>query len=52
MTLAYELIGYVFFVVAALIPIANPFSTAPIFITLIADLSGQERRRTATLACI
>lgn len=51
MSLIYDLIGYVFLVIAALIPIANPFSTAPVFITLTSSLSRQERHRTATLAC-
>ena len=51
MSLTYELIGYVFLVVAALIPIANPFSTAPIFVTLTAGLSQEERRHTAARAC-
>ncbi len=50
-SLIYDLIGYVFLVIAALIPIANPFSTAPVFITLTSSLSRQERHRTATLAC-
>jgi len=52
MSLAYDLVGFVLLVVAALIPIANPFSTAPVFITLTSSLSQQERRRTATLACV
>ena len=51
MSLTYELIGYVLLVIAALIPIANPFSTAPIFVTLTAGFSEKERRRTATRAC-
>ena len=51
MSLTYDLIGYVFLVVAALIPIANPFSTAPIFVALTAGLSEKERRHTATRAC-
>ena len=51
MSLTYELIGYVFLVVAALIPIANPFSTAPLFVTLTAGLSQEERHQTATRAC-
>ena len=51
MSLIYDLIGYVLLVIAALIPIANPFSTAPVFITLTSSLSRQERHHTATLAC-
>lgn len=50
-SLTYELIGYVFLVVGALIPIANPFSTAPVFVTLTAGFSREERHRTATRAC-
>lgn len=51
MSLTYELVGYVVLVIAALIPIANPFSTAPVFISLTSGLTQKERRRTATLAC-
>lgn len=52
LAVAQELIGYVFLVIAALIPIANPFSTAPVFIALTSTLDRQARRRTATLSCL
>lgn len=42
MSLAYELVGYVVLVIAALIPIANPFSTAPVFISLTSGLTQKE----------
>ena len=52
MTLAYELIGAVLIVISGLIPIANPFSTAPVFTTLTSGFDRRTRYRTAKLACI
>jgi len=51
MGMATELIGFVFLVMAGIIPIANPFSTAPLFLSMTADFDKSERRKTATLAC-
>ncbi len=52
MEYAEELISYVLLVIGALIPIANPFSTAPMFLSLTASFDKAERRKTATLACL
>ncbi len=52
MSLAIELFGYVFSVVLGIVPIVNPFSTAPVFIAMTAHVSSDERHKTATLACI
>jgi multiple antibiotic resistance protein len=49
---AQELVTYVLLVIGALIPIANPFSTAPMFLSLTANFDKHERRKTATLACL
>jgi multiple antibiotic resistance protein len=38
-------------VVGALIPIANPFSTAPMFLSLTANFDKAERKRAAKLSC-
>lgn len=35
-----------------IVPIINPFSTAPVFISMTAHVDKKERRKTATLACI
>ncbi len=51
MSVPLELFGYISLVVLGIVPIINPFSTAPIFISMTANMSGGERRKTATLAC-
>ena len=38
--------------VSSLLPIMNPFSTAPLFISLTADFDAQKRNRQALLGCI
>ncbi len=52
MSIAYELIGDVLLVIAGIIPIANPFSTAPVFTTMTSGFDQHARHRTAKLACI
>jgi multiple antibiotic resistance protein len=52
MELTTELFGYVFLVVGTLIPIANPFSTAPMFLSLTANFEKSERKRAAKLSCM
>jgi len=47
-----ELIEYVFLVVAGILPIANPFSTAPLFISLTARLTHAEQKAQANRACL
>jgi len=43
-------VNYILLVIAALIPIANPFSTAPLFISMTSDLSKADRNQIALLA--
>ena len=52
MALALDLVGYVFIVVLGIVPIVNPFSTAPVFISMTAHVSSKERHMTATMACL
>ena len=47
----WEVADYVVFVVLGLLPIANPFSTAPVFLTLTGGFSTEERARLARLTC-
>jgi len=46
-----ELIGFIFLVVAGLLPIANPFSTAPLFASLTAKMKPAEQISQANRAC-
>src|SRR5690349_19894034 len=39
----------VLFTLAALLPIVNPFGSAPIFLSMTADLPGEARRKLATV---
>lgn len=50
MEYALELMNYVVLVVAALIPIANPFSTAPLFVGMTANLSKKQKNHIAFLS--
>jgi len=50
--MALEHLGYIVAVVLGIFPIANPFSTAPILISLTPTASEQTRKRLATRACI
>jgi multiple antibiotic resistance protein len=52
MELTLELIGYVLTVVFGIVPIINPFSTAPVFISMTGDATVGERNRIARRACI
>lgn len=47
-----DLIEYVVVVVLGLLPIANPFSTAPLFIGLTAGLTETARHKIAARACL
>ncbi len=51
MSVPLEFFGYISLVVLGIVPIVNPFSTAPIFISMTANMSGSQRRKTATLSC-
>jgi multiple antibiotic resistance protein len=50
--LTSQLFTYILLVVGALIPIANPFSTAPMFLSLTAHFDKAERKRAAKLSCL
>ena len=52
MELVLEITSYVLAVVLGLVPIANPFSTAPVFATLTAHMNVTERHKTASMACL
>ena len=47
-----QFFSYMLLVVGALIPIANPFSTAPMFLSLTANFDKAERKRAAKLSCV
>jgi len=47
-----DLVEYVVIVVIGLLPIANPFSTAPLFIGLTAGLTESARHKIAARACL
>jgi multiple antibiotic resistance protein len=51
MEFTIELIRYVLLVVAALIPIANPFSSAPLFISMTTGANKKQRQHIARLSC-
>ncbi len=52
MEIALELTSYVLIVVMGIVPIINPFSTAPVFISMTSHVEKAERKHTATLACL
>jgi len=52
MEITSQLLTYILLVVGALIPIANPFSTAPMFLSLTANFNKDERRKAARLSCL
>ena len=45
-------VSYVFLVVAGTLPIANPFSTAPLFVSLTARMNTREQNSQANRACL
>lgn len=47
-----DLASYVAIVVIGLLPIANPFSTAPVFLSVTKDLDTEDRYRLLKLTCI
>ncbi len=49
---AFRLVEVVLLVVAGLLPIMNPFSTAPLLIALTAGMSVEERNRQTLLGCL
>lgn len=47
-----ELAGYVFLAIAGILPVVNPFSTAPLFVSLSKGMSGSEQIQQANKACL
>jgi multiple antibiotic resistance protein len=48
-----ELVGHaIVLTVGGLLPIMNPFSTAPLFVSLTAGFDAQRRKRQALMDCI
>ena len=52
MQFLYELGSYIVVVVVGLLPIANPFSTAPVFIAITSELDDGSRKKLLKLTCI
>jgi multiple antibiotic resistance protein len=52
MELTSQLFTYMLLVVGALIPIANPFSAAPMFLSVTSSFDKAERKRAAKLSCL
>jgi len=51
MQFIYESLSYLLIVVIGLLPIANPFSTAPIFLTVSSKLDDDSKKRLLKLTC-
>jgi multiple antibiotic resistance protein len=49
---AFRFIELVLLVIAGLLPIMNPFSTAPLLIALTASMTPEERNRQTLLGCL
>jgi multiple antibiotic resistance protein len=49
---AFRLIEVVLLVIAGLLPIMNPFSTAPLLIALTTGMTEEERNRQTLLGCV
>lgn len=52
MQVLIDLVSYISIVVIGLLPLANPFSTAPIFLTVSSKLDDKSRRKLLKLTCI
>ena len=52
MSITAEIVSYVLSTIGALFPIVNPFSTAPLVVSMTADLSEAERLAQVRRACI
>lgn len=48
----FRIVEVILLVIAGLLPIMNPFSTAPLLIALTAGMSAQERNRQTLLGCL
>ncbi len=51
MHIILELLSYVLIVIIGLLPIANPFSTAPVFLTVSSKLDDESKKRLLKLTC-
>jgi len=47
-----EFFYYIAIVVIGLLPIANPFSTAPVFLAVTSELNTESKHRLLKLTCI
>ncbi len=52
MQIVIDLFTYIAVVVAGLLPIANPFSTAPIFLAVSTNLDSESKKKLLKLTCI
>ena len=52
MQIITDLLTYVAVVVAGLLPIANPFSTAPVFLAVTTNLDSESKKKLLKLTCI
>ena len=52
MNVLFEIFAYLFSTIGALLPIVNPFSTAPLVVSITANLSDEERTRQIRRACV
>ena len=48
----YDFFSFILIVIAGLLPIANPFSTAPVFLSVTSKLDTESRKRVLKLTCI
>jgi multiple antibiotic resistance protein len=49
---AFKFFEFVLLVVAGLLPIMNPFSTAPLLVALTSGMSAEDRNRQTLLGCV
>lgn len=52
MQFLYDMVSYIAIVIAGLLPIANPFSTAPVFLAVTSKLDPAARKRLLKLTCV
>ena len=52
MQIVIDLFTYIAVVVAGLLPIANPFSTAPVFLAVSTNLDSESKKKLLKLTCI
>ena len=52
MELVSDVLSYLAIVITGLLPIANPFSTAPVFLAVTSKLDPSSRKKVLKLTCI